>query len=121
MSRSKIFWRAGAALYTVVNVGGMVIAAGMGEPLHASLHAALMFVGLGGYVMWKLSALERRQALPQQQPGDERLDYLQQSVDAIALEVERIGEAQRFTGKLRAGQGDTVPIEQTRLDTPASR
>ena len=29
-----------------------------------------------------------------------RLDHLQQSVDAIAIEVERIAEAQRFTTKL---------------------
>jgi hypothetical protein len=33
---------------------------------------------------------------------DPRIDYLQQSVDAVALEVERLGEAQRFQEKLRA-------------------
>ncbi|HJR66150.1 MAG TPA: hypothetical protein VJ802_06950 [Gemmatimonadaceae bacterium] len=31
---------------------------------------------------------------------DARLDHLQESVDAIAIEVERIAEAQRFTTKL---------------------
>jgi len=31
---------------------------------------------------------------------DERLEHLQQSVDAIAIEVERIAEAQRFSAKL---------------------
>ena len=31
---------------------------------------------------------------------DQRLELLQQSVDAIAIEVERIAEAQRFTTKL---------------------
>jgi hypothetical protein len=30
----------------------------------------------------------------------ERLEHLQQSVDAIAIEVERIAEAQRFSAKL---------------------
>ncbi|MFL5523752.1 MAG: hypothetical protein ACJ8AF_06515 [Gemmatimonadaceae bacterium] len=33
---------------------------------------------------------------------DQRLDQLQQSVDAIAVEVERIAEAQRFSAKLLA-------------------
>jgi hypothetical protein len=32
--------------------------------------------------------------------NDEQLERLQQSVDAIAIEVERIAEAQRFTAKL---------------------
>jgi hypothetical protein len=31
-----------------------------------------------------------------------RLDQLQQAVDAIAVEVERIAEAQRFTARLEA-------------------
>lgn len=31
---------------------------------------------------------------------DERLDRLQQSLDAIAVEVERVGEGQRFVAKL---------------------
>jgi hypothetical protein len=31
---------------------------------------------------------------------DERLDRIEQAVDAIAIEVERIGEAQRFTTRL---------------------
>jgi hypothetical protein len=43
------------------------------------------------------------------QQGDERLNYLQQSVDAVALEVERIGEAQRFNEKLRGEQSETPP------------
>jgi hypothetical protein len=33
------------------------------------------------------------------QIADERIDYLQRSIDALALEVERIGEAQRFKDK----------------------
>jgi hypothetical protein len=33
---------------------------------------------------------------------DDRLEHLQQSVDAIAVEVERIAEAQRFSAKLLA-------------------
>ena len=35
-------------------------------------------------------------------PAETRLEQLQQSIDAVALETERIGEAQRFEAKLRA-------------------
>jgi hypothetical protein len=38
-------------------------------------------------------------ALPQQN-YDDRFAQLQQSVDAIAVEVERIAEGQRFSAKL---------------------
>jgi hypothetical protein len=37
---------------------------------------------------------------------DNRLQHLEQAVDAIAIEIERISEAQRFTTKLLSqGQG----------------
>jgi hypothetical protein len=35
------------------------------------------------------------------------MEQLQQSVDAIAIEVERIGEAQRFTAKLKQERTET--------------
>jgi hypothetical protein len=35
-----------------------------------------------------------------------QMEQLQQSVDAIAVEVERIAEAQRFSAKLLAERGD---------------
>ena len=38
--------------------------------------------------------------------GDSRLEQLQQSVDSIAIEVERITEAQRFTAKLMAERAE---------------
>ena len=40
----------------------------------------------------------------------ERFDQLQQSVDAIAVEVERIAEAQRFSAKLLAERSETSTI-----------
>ncbi|MGI8499309.1 MAG: hypothetical protein ACR2OG_17190 [Gemmatimonadaceae bacterium] len=43
--------------------------------------------------------------------SDERLEQLQQSVDAIAIEVERIAEAQRFSARLLAERSE-VPSEQ---------
>lgn len=47
--------------------------------------------------------LMRAKRLATRAPGDDnRLRQLQESVDAIAIEVERISEAQRFTTKLLA-------------------
>jgi hypothetical protein len=40
--------------------------------------------------------------LPPSAEVSERLDQLQQSVDAIAIEVERMAEAQRYTARLEA-------------------
>jgi hypothetical protein len=36
---------------------------------------------------------------------DQRLGHLEQAVDAIAIEVERISEGQRFMAKLQAERG----------------
>jgi hypothetical protein len=35
-----------------------------------------------------------------------RLDRMEQAIDAIAVEVERIAEGQRYTSKLLAGRAD---------------
>ena len=42
------------------------------------------------------------QALPND--AGERLERMEQAIDAIAIEVERIAEGQRFTSKLLAGR-----------------
>lgn len=48
---------------------------------------------------------------PQNAPAfQERFDQLQQSVDAIAVEVERIAEAQRFSAKLLAERSETATV-----------
>jgi hypothetical protein len=50
-------------------------------------------------------------------PADltERLDRIERAVDVTALEVERIGEGQRF---LTRALGDRSPAEPSRADTP---
>ena len=111
MTRREKLWRVGAALFGVINFGGMLYAAAVEEQLHTAVHVGLLILGLGGYVVWRLSTLQRPESLPSER-ADERLDYLQQSVDAIALEVERIGEAQRFTDKLRSGQGEPLTLKK---------
>jgi len=52
---------------------------------------------------WAIASTRKREQLPSPL-NDARLEQLQQSVDAIAIEVERIAEAQRFSAKLLAGR-----------------
>ncbi|HEY0242094.1 MAG TPA: hypothetical protein VGC52_05475 [Gemmatimonadaceae bacterium] len=95
------FWRAAAVVFTLVNVGGGIYAAANGEVMHALVHAGLV---AGTYVMWQ--SIRKRgesRAVTSQPPFDEELGRLQHSLDAIALEVERIGEGQRFINKLQQG------------------
>src|SRR2546423_6817523 len=44
----------------------------------------------------------------------QRLARIEQAVDATAVEVERISEAQRFTTKLLVEKGHQVPVESPR-------
>jgi hypothetical protein len=106
MTRRSKLWRVGAALFILINLGGAGYAVALGEPAHAALHAVLLVLGYGAYLVWKRTPRARQQDLPQ---PDQRIEYLQQSVDAIALEVERIGEAQRFNDKIRVEPGEKSP------------
>ncbi|HVS61194.1 MAG TPA: hypothetical protein VHE82_10930 [Gemmatimonadaceae bacterium] len=109
MTRPSKVWRVAAALFVLINVAGVGYAVAVGEPVHAAVHVALL---LGAYLGWRLGPWARRQSPAPAQLADGRLEYLQQSVDAVALEVERIGEAQRFSDKLRAERGETSPLKK---------
>lgn len=103
IARAKRWWVV-AAVFTFFNVGGVIWGAIMGDAMHAMGHVALQLVG---YVVWKLTASIREEDPPALPPVDERrIEYLQQSVDAIALEVERLGEKQRFAEKLQVRGGE---------------
>jgi hypothetical protein len=75
-----------------------------------------IIVGLVGSLTWigvlATRSIHRttRQVLPPAEQVDERLERLQQSVDTLAVEVERIAEAQRFTAKLLAERTDATPL-----------
>ena len=111
MTRRAKIWRVIVALWTVVNVGGAVFAILNGELLHAAVHVALL---AATYVVWRLVARTRQPSLPDVHSADARLDHIQESLDAIAIEVERIGEAQRYAVKVvteRAGNAPAKPSE----------
>lgn len=105
-------WRIAARIFIGLNIAGGIFAIANGEPMHAMVHAALLVVGLGGYLMWRIDRrIDRSQ--PQviaPNPASELLDRLQQTVDKIALDVERVGEAQRFQAKLLEKQPERTPI-----------
>jgi hypothetical protein len=72
-----------------------------------------IFIGLPlaiGYArrLWKDAEGPRRSQLPDD--SAQRLIQMQNSIDAMAVEIERISEGQRFVTKvLAARQGDALP------------
>jgi hypothetical protein len=98
MPRRSIFWLTLATAFTFINAGGAVWAFAERELLHCLVH--VVGTALGGFWIWAVARRARRQRAGLEGAGDSRLTYLEQSLDAMALQVERIGEAQRFNQKL---------------------
>jgi hypothetical protein len=111
MTRRSKIWRWAAGLYAFINIGGLVAAAAQDEEMHAYLHLFLLIVGLAGFVGWWLArrGAPRDEPQSQEQLPEARIAYLQQSIDAMALELERVGEAQRFQEKLRGERAGNAP------------
>jgi hypothetical protein len=116
-------WILVAWLFSLGNVVAVWFAARPAEPWHATIHALLAVLsGLGAqHLMARQGALLRggEPAL-----GDERMSRLEQAIDAIAVELERIGEGQRFVTKLLAERGrelDRSSQSPQRGSVPASR
>lgn len=86
-------WIPIAWLLSLLNLGAVWFAAQPAEPWHATIHALLAV----------LFAVGARHLMARQGPSAieaSRADRLQQGLDVIALEVERISEGQRFVTKL---------------------
>jgi hypothetical protein len=94
-------------IFTVINVGGAIFALAGGEMMHAAVHAALL---VGTFALWQNAPSRQRQDSLVTPPQDDlQLEHLQQSLDAIALEVERIGEGQRFVTKVLNEEAERDP------------
>jgi hypothetical protein len=106
MTGPSRLWRVIAGIFVLINVAGAGFAIAMREPMHAMTHVLVLAVG---YIAWSMAPWQRRRTPTPAGLPDARIDYLQQSVDAVALEVERLGEAQRYADKLRAERGETSP------------
>ena len=99
MAERRKLWRAGFAISLIVNIGGAIVALVRGEMMHAAGHAALLAATVAFWPLFvsrRSAEVDAEAEIPQL---DNSLSHLQQSVDAIALEVERIGEAQRFAAR----------------------
>jgi hypothetical protein len=109
MTRRSKIWLVVAVVFDVVNLAGAVMAAAAGELLHAGGHVALL--ALGVYVTWRLTPEGWRRSTPTVSPLErelaDRLTNIEQAVDAVAIEVERVGEGQRFM--TRAINKDRAP------------
>ena len=73
----------------------------------------LMAGALSAIVVGLVRGLAKKPApreLPNSLQFEQRFDQLQQSIDAIAVEVERIAEAQRFSARLLAERAETPSL-----------
>jgi hypothetical protein len=99
MTRHPKLWLIGTSIFTLINVAGAPFAFVGGEPLHGAAHVVL--AAAGAYLMSRMAPrARRRQQLVGARGPEQQLDRLQQSLDTIAIEVERVGEAQRFMTKI---------------------
>ncbi|HMC55819.1 MAG TPA: hypothetical protein VKH19_11635 [Gemmatimonadaceae bacterium] len=122
MRRSKR-WFLIASIFTLINVLGAPLALVAHEGMHLTLHIVLAAVG--AFFMWHFAGARRAEAAlgGAQVEGDaagaeRQMAELQQSVDAIAVEVERIGESQRYAVKLAAERVAAEKARQPRSDKP---
>ena len=109
-------WIPVAWLLSLANLGAVWFAALPGEPWHASIHAALaVLLAVGAQrLMARRASLGAEAAI-----GESREERLEQAIDAIALELERVGEGQRFVAKVLAERGLELD-RSSRSRTPAS-
>jgi hypothetical protein len=122
MTRRSIFWRVGAVLYALINVGGAAYAIAMGEVPHAALHVVLLVVGAGVWSRYGPARGGADGGGEGDHPPEElanRFRNLEQSIDAVAIEVERIGEGQRFMTNLLVDQ-DGSPAAEPSAPEPAN-
>ena len=105
--RASKLWKAAAVICTLINVGGALYAAVRGEWMHAAVHDGILGAGLFAWQVVRFR--DNVEPAAQTQTGDTRLDSLQESIDSIALNVERIGEDQRFQEKLLKERAAKTP------------
>ena len=63
-----------------------------------------------GVVAFRAIVKPKASSVRLERMNDEQLERLQQSIDAIAIEVERIAEAQRFSAKLISERAERTSL-----------
>jgi len=83
--------------------------------------ACFVGIGLVGRILWRVgSNIKPRSAPAPSLDRDDRLHHLETAVDTIAIEVERISEAQRFVVGLLAESSQARKADRVELPTPGT-
>ena len=107
MTRRAKIWMGVGAFWVLFNLAFSLVVVAGGELLHAVSHVAVGLLGGWGALWLAMRGARNEEGLeelnrpaePDQLSG--RLMNLEQSIDAVAIEVGRVGEAQRaMTRKL---------------------
>ena len=112
MTRSAKLWRVATIAYFFINGAGAIYAAAMGESMHAVVHVALFLVGAGAWAAWRMRSPDSQQETLAAAEANQRIEHLQHALDSIALNVERIGEAQRYEAKILEERVETLPKKE---------
>jgi len=114
-------WIPIAWLLSLSNLGAVWFAALPGEPWHATTHALLAVL----FAVGARQLMTRRVSSP---IDESRADRLEQGIDVIALEVEKISEGQRYVTKIlneklaaSIGPGEAQAMAVERQDAAAVR
>ena len=112
MGRRKLWWA--IAVFTAINAVGALFAELMGDSaVHTGTHLILGVIGI--FFLWRVGP-KRVAESPDQEAlpagDDDRMTNLERSIEAVAVEVERIGEGQRFMDRLIADQNAAEAAKQ---------
>ena len=112
-------WLVAAWIFTAINVLGIGPALYMREGPHTLIHVVLALLGM--FAIQRLSSGGGDVRLDGAFAGrpseiDDRLTNLEHSVDAVAIEVERVGEGQRFMTRFFTEQG--IPRKPAGAEPP---
>ena len=110
-TRTRV-WLVLAALFAIGNLVAAGVALAWREPPHAGVHVLLALLG-ALVVRWLWSRAADAPA-PGLDAGDDpaisdRLAQLERSVDGVAIEIERIGESQRFMTRVLTEAAEPAP------------
>jgi hypothetical protein len=118
MTFKRKIWFPIAVVLSAINLASVGVFAE--EPLHAAAHAALALA----FGLWaQRLRMGAAWARPAPAESTQRLERIEQAIEAVAIEVERISEGQRFVTRLLS-EGNRFPTlsagkrEQEAVRTP---
>ena len=113
-------WIPVAWILSAVNIASIWFAAAEMEPLHATIHGALAALFAVG--AQRLMARRALHAGDTPDVANDRIKGVEQALDVMAVELERIGEGQRYVTKLMSErQRDAAPVPRNPDASPIPR